>query len=337
MRSNVQVTPTRVPLIVIPCLNEASHVRKIAEIMARAVVPFGGRVVIVDGGSTDGTVSIATDLAEQSQVISLLGNAAKIQSCGVNAAVAAFGSGCTDLIRIDAHGAYPDDYVSTLLEEAALTQAASVVVSMRASGDSALQRVNAATQNSSIGNGGSLHRSRSSGQFVDHGHHALMRLDAFRAVGGYDPSFSHNEDAELDYRLGKAGYKIWLTNRTEVIYFPRRDMPAIARQYFNYGRGRAQNLQKHRALPNPRQSIMIAVAPIVATATLFPAHVAFSVPALLWAAAALAGGLRLALFKRSPLYLMAGPIALVMHLCWSLGFWSILFTRRVAVERPEPS
>ena len=41
------------------------------------------------------------------------------------------------------------------------------------------------------------------GHWADHGHHALMRISAFRAVGGYDESFSHNEDAELDYRLGR--------------------------------------------------------------------------------------------------------------------------------------
>ena len=33
-----------------------------------------------------------------------------------------------------------------------------------------------------------------------------MRIAAFRGVGGYDESFSHNEDAELDYRLRQAGY-----------------------------------------------------------------------------------------------------------------------------------
>jgi hypothetical protein len=55
------------------------------------------------------------------------------------------------------------------------------------------------------------HRARGQGAFVDHGHHALMSIAAFRAVGGYDPDFAHNEDAELDHRLRAAGYDIWLT------------------------------------------------------------------------------------------------------------------------------
>ena len=33
-----------------------------------------------------------------------------------------------------------------------------------------------------------------------------MRIAAFSDVGGYDESFSHNEDAELDHRLNVAGF-----------------------------------------------------------------------------------------------------------------------------------
>jgi hypothetical protein len=68
-------------------------------------------------------------------------------------------------------------------------------------------------------------------------------------VGGYDPDFAHNEDAELDHSLRAAGYDIWLTGRTAITYFPRRTLPALARQYFNFGRGRAANLIKHRTRP----------------------------------------------------------------------------------------
>jgi NADH:ubiquinone oxidoreductase subunit 5 (subunit L)/multisubunit Na+/H+ antiporter MnhA subunit len=38
-------------------------------------------------------------------------------------------------------------------------------------------------------------------QWIDHGHHALFKTTAFLAAGGYDESFSHNEDAEFDARL----------------------------------------------------------------------------------------------------------------------------------------
>src|SRR5690606_34917101 len=130
-----------------------------------------------------------------------------------------FGNGAEWLLRLDAHSAYPADYGDLLLAEARRMEADSVVVSMHAEGDGFLQRVIAEAQNSRIGNGGSAHRLAGQGAWVEHGHHALMRIRAFRAVGGYDESFSHNEDAELDRRLIAAGHRIWLTGRTRLIYF----------------------------------------------------------------------------------------------------------------------
>ncbi|MEJ6393538.1 glycosyltransferase family 2 protein [Gymnodinialimonas sp. 2305UL16-5] len=323
MRSDA-VGPQRVPIIVIPCLNEAQHIEGLAQQMVAEVAPFGGRVIIADGGSDDGTVEIAAELERQHPSITLMHNAARLQSSGINEAVAAYGGGFTDLIRIDAHGAYPDGYISTLLEEAEATGAASIVVGMVASGDHLLQRINAATQNSKLGNGGSKHRQRGSGQFVEHGHHALMRMDAFQSVGGYDPTFSHNEDAELDHRLVEAGHRIWLTNRTEVTYFPRRDLSSLARQYYNYGRGRARNQLKHGTWPKLRQAIVILIAPLVALAALAPLHWLFILPVLVWSAAACMAGVKLAFSNRSLALLLAGPIAMLMHFAWSTGFWTMV-------------
>ena len=65
-------------------------------------------------------------------------------------------------------------------------------------------------QNSKLGNGGSKHREGGKGHWTDHGHHALMRISAFASVGGYDETFSHNEDAEYDERVVSAGGRIYL-------------------------------------------------------------------------------------------------------------------------------
>lgn len=314
--------PPAVPLVVIPCLNEAPHIARVTQQMLRAVAPFGGMVAVVDGGSTDGTRAIVADLARENAALRLLDNPARRQASAVNAAVAAYGAAHTHLIRVDAHSLYPDDFVAVLLAEAQATRAASVVVGMIAAGDSGLQRLNAETQNARIGNGGSAHRARGTGAFVDHGHHALMEIAAFRAVGGYDPDFTHNEDAELDHRLRRAGYDIWLTGRTAITYFPRSALPALARQYFNFGRGRAANLIKHRARPRLRQLAVISVGPMLVAAWLAPLALFLSVPALVWTLAVLSGGAAQAVARGSAVLLLSGPVAMLMHLCWSMGFWS---------------
>ena len=156
---------------------------------------------------------------------------------------------------------------------------------------------------------------------MDHGHHALMRLRAFRAVGGYDDQFSHNEDAELDHRLKGAGYRIWLTGLTGLTYFPRSHLGPLIRQYYNFGRGRARNLRKNKTRPAARQAVVAMLAPAAALVVLTPISAIFALPLILWLLACLAGGVMIAVQTGRPRGLFAGLAAGTMHMAWSAGFW----------------
>ncbi|MEZ5778653.1 MAG: glycosyltransferase family 2 protein [Paracoccaceae bacterium] len=311
----------RTVLIVIPCLNEAAFIGG----LLRQLLPFaesvGGRIVVADGGSTDGTVDIVRRFAAGHSAVICLHNPRRIQSAGVNLAVRKYGAGTVYVIRIDAHCTYPDDYCLRLIEEAEATGAGSVVVGMIAEGRGLIQGVNAAVQNSRIGNGGSRHRRMPSGSFVEHGHHALMRTDVFNFVGGYDESFRCNEDAELDYRISQSGERIWLTARTVVTYHPRRTLMALFRQYFTYGRGRAQTVLKHKSRPVARQILVLLVLPALLLSTFAFVTWWAAVPAAIWAAACLASGFAIAVRSRRPRLALAGLSAMIIHGAWSLGFW----------------
>jgi GT2 family glycosyltransferase len=309
-------------LIVVPALNEATH---IAAVLA-GLIPFarrtGAQIVVADGGSTDGTRGIVRQMARDEPLIHLIDNPARLQGAGINLAVRTFGDAADWLLRIDAHSAYPPDYCDRLLSEAGKTGADAVVVSMKAVGQGPLQRLIAVAQNSRLGNGGAAHRSAPEGRWVDHGHHALMRIAAFRAVGGYDESFSHNEDAELDHRLRTAGHRLWLTAETGLDYFPRRTLGSLLAQYFRFGRGRARNILKHRAGLGIRQAAVAALAPLVLLAPLTPLQPVFALPLAAWLLACFIGGVALAVAGRQPQAVLSGFIAGAMHLAWSAGFWA---------------
>lgn len=321
-------------LIVVPTLNEAAHVRTVLTGLLPFARATGSPIVVADGGSTDGTPAILHDLAQGEPLLRVIENPDRLQSAGVNRAVERFGNGADWLIRIDAHSAYPDDYCAQLLAEAQRTGADSVVVSMKAVGSGPLQRLIARAQNSPLGNGGAAHRNAAQGRWVEHGHHALMRISAFRAVGGYDETFSHNEDAELDHRLRARGFRIWLTAATGVDYVPRRTVGALMTQYFRFGRGRARNVLKHRGGLGLRQALVAGLAPLVLLAPLAPLQPVFAVPLLAWMLACLGGGIAIAAADRRPGGIAAGFLAGVMHLAWSVGFWaqtlSAAFRRRSA-------
>lgn len=322
-------------IIIIPCLNEKDHIGPLLDSLTADMDALDCDVIVADGGSTDGTQAIVEACALDDPRIRLMHNPRRIQSAAINAAVAAFGEDIDYLIRIDAHGGYPQYYCQHLVAEALRTDADSVVVSMLTQGRGLFQRAVAEAQNSRLGTGGSSHRIGASGHWVDHGHHALMRVSAFRSVGGYDETFSHNEDAELDLRLRRAGLRIWMTDQTRMVYFPRAKIGALFSQYLGYGRGRAKNLLKHRNIPRVRQVVPLLVAPAVALAILAPFHWIFALPFLVWSAICLAWGVLSGLRKRQGESYLAGVPAMVMHLAWSAGFWLQLAgiqTRREAVR-----
>ncbi|MFQ6547506.1 glycosyltransferase [Aestuariibius sp. 2305UL40-4] len=326
-------------LIVVPTLNEETHVGAVIDGLAPSLrrLAADGRVVrlvIADGGSTDATRQVVRERIEVHPDLDLrlMDNPDRLQSAAVNQAARDHGKGMTWLLRMDAHARYPDDYVETLLSEAGRSGAASIVVAMRAISETPTQRIIARTQNSPLGNGGAAHRTGNAGRFVDHGHHALMRMEAFLSVGGYDATFSHNEDAELDLRLAQAGHRIWLTQRTRLDYVPRKDIASLARQYLRFGAGRARTVLKHRAKPRLRQMIPIAIAPSVALLALAPVHWIFALPALAWLSACLIAGGLLAVGQRDLSVILCGPVAAVMQLAWSVGFWNGL-----AAGAPHPA
>ncbi|WP_265519657.1 glycosyltransferase family 2 protein [Nitratireductor luteus] len=322
-------------MVVIPCLNEAAHIGRLIERLDGAAIRQDMRIIVADGGSTDGTLDILARIARENPRVVILRNRRKLQGAAINLAVRELGDAVDCVIRVDAHADYPDDFCDRLIEEAAATGADSVVVSMITEGRSLFQRAAAMAQNSKLGNGGSKHREGAKGQWVDHGHHALMRIEPFRAVGGYDETFGHNEDAELDHRLRTAGYRIWLTGKTRMIYYPRDTVTGLFRQYLNYGQGRARNILKHRAMPKLRQTLPAMILPLAAGALLALFRWWAAVPFSLWVVICLGYGVVLGIGHRDPRAFLASIAIMVMHFAWSVGFWlQMLNPRRRGKRSP---
>lgn len=305
-------------LVVIPCLNEEANLPGLLQMFAGD--PAVDRLVVADGGSSDASRAIVAAFAEANPKVILLDNPKRLQSAGVNLAVARHGDGMERLVRVDAHCGYPQDYVRLLIEAGAARGADCVVVPMVSRGSHCFQIASAAAQNSRLGTGGSAHRHLGEGRFVEHGHHALMPIALFRAVGGYREDMSHNEDAELDHRLGQAGARIWLEPGAALVYQPRGTMRSLWRQYWNYGRGRARTLKLHRMRPRLRQMLPLAVPLAAVLALAAPLHVVALLPLLAWIMICLGYGAALGVQQRSLCAALTGPAAMIMHLAWGLGF-----------------
>jgi succinoglycan biosynthesis protein ExoA len=319
-------------LIVIPALNEASHIETVVRNLARDDLHKDRTIVVADGGSTDGTPEIVRALASEINDIHLLRNPQRLQSAGVNLAVQAYGADAQVLVRCDAHCEYPPHYVSNLLKTLDERKAASVVVPMDSRGESCLQKAVAWISDTKVGSGGSAHRGGRQSGFVDHGHHAAMTIDAFRRAGGYDETFTHNEDAEFDCRLRAVGGRIFLDSDIRLSYRPRSSFLSLAKQYFNYGRGRSRTVRRHPASLRLRQFLVPShVALTLCAMLLSPVEpIALAFPAAYLAVLTLTAAM-IAAKHRSVCGLLALPAAVTMHFSWALGFfWGMLSIRQTS-------
>jgi succinoglycan biosynthesis protein ExoA len=280
------------------------------------------RIVIVDGGSSDNSAAIVRDIAVADARVRLLNNPKRIQSAAINLAARQFVE-ADYLVRVDAHARYPSDYIARLIGACEESGADCVTVSMRAeaAAPTCFEQANAAAQNSVLGAGGSPHRKSGPRRWVEHGHHALMRMATFASVEGYNEAFTHNEDAELDARICANGGKILLAADIVIGYFPRATARALLRQYFKFGAGRARMLLLHREPPKPRQLAPALILPAVLLAPFAPLWIWAAAPAALWLFACLSFGALLGLKQKSLCAAASGIPAALMHLGWSTGFW----------------
>lgn len=330
MQTNAQTLATTVETIdpaqvfaVIPALNEARHIEAcIRSLMSGDDWLRHVPLVVVDGGSTDKTVEIVTSLIPEFPNLRLIHNSKKLQSAAINLAVAqSAGDSARFLVRCDAHSIFPVGFIQSVASALQRTRAASVVIPMDARGDTCFEKANAWIVDTPLGSGGSAHRGGTRSGYVDHGHHAGFNLSIFRSVGGYDETFSHNEDAEYDERVVQAGGRIFLDANIRKIYIPRASVAALARQYYNYGKGRARTIFKHRQRPKIRQMLPVLAllgsligllaAPFCPLAILLPA----SYVTILILASVFIG-----LKKKSPCGLLAGVALGTMHMSWAAGF-----------------
>lgn len=319
-------------LVVIPTLNEAENIADVIRSLGEEP-PEDVRMslVVVDGGSTDGTVETVRRLG-----VELLHNPAGIQSAAINLAVRRVGESADVLVRCDAHMLYPRGFVRRLLDTLERTGADSVVVPMDCvGGGNCVQRAVGWVSDTPLGSGGAAHRAGRRSGFVDHGHHAVFRMPSFRRCGGYDESFTHNEDAELDCRTRSLGGRIYLDADIRIGYKPRASLGALAKQYFRYGHGRSRTSRRHRGSLRARQlALPLHLGVCLAALAVAPWWPQLLLGPLLYLLVLGAASVRIAWSRHSACGLLAGAAAAIMHFSWAAGFLAGLATVRERAWQP---
>ena len=319
--------------VIVPTLNEVRHIEAL---LRQVLLEPVAEVLVVDGGSDDGTQDLVAALAREDERLHLLHNPRRLQSAGINLAARHGDTSTAVLVRLDAHSIYPKGFVAQAASILAETGADSVVVRLRTCGHTCFEKAVAAVSNSAFGTGGAAHRVGGGSGWIDHGHHAAFLRRSFELNGGYDPTLRANEDAEYDVRLRRAGGRIWFASELAIDYIPRGTPLALARQYFRYGAGRAHTFRTHRETLRARQMaapvILLTVVGGMVLGSFQP--LALAAPAV-YGLGVISAALRLTSQSRDWCVLGAVVALPIIHLSWGAGFSTGLLRPRRWRSRPR--
>ena len=304
--------------IILPTLNERAYIRDCLDSLLAQDHPDIVEILVVDGGSTDGTRQIVDDIGAP---VRLVDNPRVTAAAAMNIGIA---EAKGDVVcRADAHTLYDASYIRRCAEVLEETGADNVGGPMRAVGTTSFGRAVAAVTSSAFGVGpGKFHYSRQREE-VDTVYLGCWRRETLESIGGYDESRLQwaAEDQELNLRLRQRGGRVLLDPTIKSAYFPRETPRGLRRQYFNYGVAKASTLAKHRTLPTWRPLVPAAlVAATVAGAVFGRGAARVAVPAMHAAACAVAA----AKVSDDPGVAphRAFAVLQICHWSYGAGFWS---------------
>jgi glycosyltransferase involved in cell wall biosynthesis len=319
--------PDRTVSVIIPALNEIQLIDHVLDVALSSDVV--GEVIVVDGGSLDGT----TDRVRQRQAtddrLTLLHNPEGHQATGFNlGALAATGD---TLVRMDAHTRYAEDYVTASVQNRA--EDVAVGGPMVADGNNNVASAIANAMRDPLAIGPARFHHAADSEEVDTVFLGAFSRKRFLAVGGYRRFPSGTcEDADFYQRWRRRGGTVIVDPAVRSWYQPRTTLRGLALQYLRYGRGKAEMMWTDRRLPSlrPLPPAALVAALVIGIVVGFTwSWVPVGAIVLAWLAA-----LGVVAVRSRSHRLLTGVVAGTMHIFYGIGFWVGLLSGRPTVTSP---
>lgn len=231
--------------IVIPCRNEARDIQAcVTSALSQEPPPGGIEIIVADGMSTDGTRDLLHAASQRDPRLRVIDNCGGIVSTGLNAAIRAAQGQV--IVRLDAHTEYAPDYVARCLEALARTAADNVGGPARTKADSYAARAIAAAYHSPFSVGGASFHNTGFEGYVDTVTYGCWPRATFERFGYFDEELVRNQDDEHNLRITRGGGRVYQSPSIRSWYHPRGSLPALFKQYLQYGYWKVRVIQKHR-------------------------------------------------------------------------------------------
>jgi len=224
--------------IIMPVFNEGGNIRDCLSSVLKFDYPVNKlEIIIVDGRSTDETVSVINSFIKESDNIKLIVNEKRIVPVAMNLGISK-ASG-KYIIRLDAHSYYPENYVRELIKNAVkyntdnIGTVCNTDVKIKNSVSGAIKFV----LNNRFGVGNSYFRiGIEEPKEVDTVPFGCFTREVLQKVGGFDERLIRNQDIEINKRIRHTGGKILLIPEPRCTYWARTDFRSFSINNYNNGK-----------------------------------------------------------------------------------------------------
>jgi GT2 family glycosyltransferase len=230
--------------VVIPMFNEKDNILSCLESLKNQDYPYEKiEACVVDGASTDESPNLIREYSKTNSNVKLLSNPDRITPKGLNIGVkAATGE---IIIILGAHTKVKKDFISKNIEYIKKQSVLCVGGTQINKGDTYIQQAIGHAMGSPFGIMSAPYRFQKNPGFVDTVVYAAYHRSLFDELGYFDEEKIISEDAEFNWRIRKAGHKIYYSPDIVSYYYPRKNLGRLARQFFQYGIFRINVVKKH--------------------------------------------------------------------------------------------
>jgi len=224
--------------VIIPCRNEEKYIADCLDSVVKTDYPKDCmEVFVIDGQSSDTTRKIVESYTKKFNFIHLMLNKNLTVPYAMNMGIKE--SRGNYIIRLDAHGVFPNNYFSELVNSSKKLDADNIGATWITDVKNKNPKTNAikTVLCSKFGVGDSIFRIGGIDQAmeVDTVPFGCYKRDVFNKIGFYNYRLTRNQDIELNKRLKRSGGRIYLLPDLFSIYYARETFWGIANNNFGTG------------------------------------------------------------------------------------------------------
>lgn len=242
--------------VVIPCRNEERYIEECIHAIYNSDLQAGIElnVFVVDGMSSDGTRSLVSNLSSTYPTLHLLDNMKQLTPYAFNIGIYAKEFDYVQIVgsRHILSSNYIQNCINTLSQDSSIWCAGGRIINEYVNeAGKVIAQAMSTKLGMGIGNFRTLHVSG----FTDTVTSPMYPNWVFDRIGYFDEDLVRNQDDDFNYRVTKAGGKIYFDADISLKYYVRGNYLNLWKQFNQYGYWKVFVNRKHKAVTTLRQLV----------------------------------------------------------------------------------